>query len=189
MLRPGIGELIVLDFIAICFLLWLLALIDILRSEFSGSNKIIWFFVIILIPFGFILYFLIGRKQKIGKEVTTKGGGGTTPELVKYSDNSITGCWAIVRMHNGDPCWIGIAQTGILVKKSRTGLLGATLYEETSIFKAGRAATALWLSYPCDLTPDTMQNPVLKAVTNAVLHCNSLAEVVGVLNKATAVQE
>jgi uncharacterized RDD family membrane protein YckC len=48
------------------FVLWLWALIDILRNEFTGDNKIIWLLVVILVPFvGFILYFFIGRDQKV----------------------------------------------------------------------------------------------------------------------------
>lgn len=55
---------ILLIFLAI-FIMWLIALIDILRSEFTGYNKIIWILVVLFIPLlGAILYFLIGRKQK-----------------------------------------------------------------------------------------------------------------------------
>jgi len=44
----------------------LIALIDILRSEFNGYNKIIWVIVVIFLPvLGAVLYFFIGRKQKI----------------------------------------------------------------------------------------------------------------------------
>lgn len=45
---------------------WIIALVDILRSEFTGSNKIVWLLVVIFLPvIGFILYFLIGRNQKV----------------------------------------------------------------------------------------------------------------------------
>ena len=48
------------------FLPMIIALVDILTSEFTESNKIVWLLVVILVPFiGFILYFLIGTKQKI----------------------------------------------------------------------------------------------------------------------------
>lgn len=48
---------------------WLVALIDILKNEFTGSNKIIWLLAIILVaPIGTILYFIIGKKQKIGHQ-------------------------------------------------------------------------------------------------------------------------
>ncbi len=50
----------------LAFILWLWALIDILKNEFRGNNKIIWIIVVILLPVvGFILYYLIGREQRI----------------------------------------------------------------------------------------------------------------------------
>ena len=63
----GLPEFIVLF---VLFLpVWLIALVDVLRSEFTGSNKIVWLIVVILLPFvGPIAYFFIGRKQKV-KEV------------------------------------------------------------------------------------------------------------------------
>lgn len=58
--------LIILFALAIFALLPLIALIDILRNEFTGSNKLIWVVVCILLPFlGPLLYFAIGRNQKI----------------------------------------------------------------------------------------------------------------------------
>lgn len=46
----------------------IIALIDILKSEFKGNNKIIWVLVVIFFGLiGAILYFFIGRKQKIRK--------------------------------------------------------------------------------------------------------------------------
>ncbi len=46
----------------------LIALIDILRNEFTGSNKIIWLLVVLLLPIlGSILYFVIGAAQKVKK--------------------------------------------------------------------------------------------------------------------------
>lgn len=44
----------------------LVAIIDILRHEFNGNNKLIWVFVVLMLPLvGSILYFFIGRNQKI----------------------------------------------------------------------------------------------------------------------------
>ena len=47
--------------------LWLIALIDIMRSEFSGRNeKLLWGLIVLLAPFlGVILYYFIGRKNKL----------------------------------------------------------------------------------------------------------------------------
>ena len=69
----GIQEIIVMfitlsiPVLAIVLLIW--ALVDILKSEFTGSNKIIWVIVVLLLPLlGSILYFAIGTKQKIVKQ-------------------------------------------------------------------------------------------------------------------------
>jgi hypothetical protein len=44
----------------------LLALIDVLKSRFAGSDKIVWLLVVLLLPFlGALFSFPIGRKQKI----------------------------------------------------------------------------------------------------------------------------
>jgi hypothetical protein len=52
--------------IVIVILLPLIALIDILSHEFTGSNKIIWVIIVLFFPImGAILYFLIGTRQKI----------------------------------------------------------------------------------------------------------------------------
>lgn len=55
--------------VGIPFLIWLISLIDILRNEFTGNNKIIWFLVVFFLPtIGSILYFFIGTDQKIRPE-------------------------------------------------------------------------------------------------------------------------
>jgi hypothetical protein len=46
-----------------------IALIDIIRNEFTGSNKLIWVIVVLLLPLlGTILYFLLGSQQKINEK-------------------------------------------------------------------------------------------------------------------------
>jgi len=48
------------------FILVIWTLIDVLRNEFTGNNKIIWLLTIILLPpLGSVLYIFIGREQKI----------------------------------------------------------------------------------------------------------------------------
>ena len=58
--------LIILLFFIVPGILWIVALIDVLRSEFDDSiNKLIWVLVILLFPIvGAIIYFVIGRNQK-----------------------------------------------------------------------------------------------------------------------------
>lgn len=54
--------------------IFLWSLVDILRSEFTNNNKIIWLLVVIFLNiFGAILYLLFGRKQKVNNS-----GGGTS---------------------------------------------------------------------------------------------------------------
>lgn len=50
-------------------LLPIIALVDVIRSNFKGSNdKLIWVLVILFLNiFGALLYFLIGTRQKIKK--------------------------------------------------------------------------------------------------------------------------
>lgn len=44
----------------------LIALIDILKSKFNGNDKIVWVLVVLFFNLaGAIIYFVIGRKQKI----------------------------------------------------------------------------------------------------------------------------
>jgi hypothetical protein len=55
--------------IAFFILLWISALADILKNNFKKNNKIIWILVVVLIPIlGSVLYYMIGRNQKIGKK-------------------------------------------------------------------------------------------------------------------------
>lgn len=48
-------------------ILWVGVLIDILKSDFrGGSDKIVWLLVVFFLPLiGLILYFVIGKSQKI----------------------------------------------------------------------------------------------------------------------------
>jgi uncharacterized membrane protein YhaH (DUF805 family) len=65
----GIFEILIIAFLIVFIFLtvvWFRALIDILKSEFKDNNKLIWLLTVILVPFiGAIVYFAIGKKQKI----------------------------------------------------------------------------------------------------------------------------
>lgn len=62
----GLGNMEFL-IVLIPFILWVWALIDVLKSEFKdGTTKFLWVLAIIFIPFiGLLLYFLIGRSQRL----------------------------------------------------------------------------------------------------------------------------
>ncbi|WP_315820922.1 PLD nuclease N-terminal domain-containing protein [Paraflavitalea speifideaquila] len=51
----------------LCLVLWIWALVDIINSRFrEDSTKLVWALIVIFIPFiGTILYYIIGREQKI----------------------------------------------------------------------------------------------------------------------------
>ena len=49
-----------------CLAAWIWALIDILKNEFTGLNKLIWFLLVVFLPLlGVICYYFIGMKQKL----------------------------------------------------------------------------------------------------------------------------
>ncbi|WP_456376870.1 PLDc N-terminal domain-containing protein [Lutibacter sp.] len=48
------------------FIPTIIALIDILKNKFEGNNKIVWVLIVLFLNLiGAILYFTIGKKQKI----------------------------------------------------------------------------------------------------------------------------
>lgn len=58
--------IVILLVIPVLLIVPIMALVDILRNEFTHNNKIIWVLVVLLSwIIGAILYFSIGRKQKI----------------------------------------------------------------------------------------------------------------------------
>jgi len=57
---------LILIVVVILGILPLIALIDILRNEFTQNNKLIWTIVVIFFSFiGAVLYFVMGSKQKL----------------------------------------------------------------------------------------------------------------------------
>jgi Phospholipase_D-nuclease N-terminal len=59
---------VIVIFAIVLFLVWLVTIIDIVKSDFKKDvDKIVWFlFVMIIPPIGALLYLLIGRFQKTG---------------------------------------------------------------------------------------------------------------------------
>ena len=64
----GGSIIITLLVILFIFLLPILALISVLMNDFPGNEKVIWVLIIIFLPFlGSVLYFLIGRGNRISR--------------------------------------------------------------------------------------------------------------------------
>jgi len=63
----GAAELMVILIIGLIFLLLpIIALVDIIKSKFEGNLQIVWVIVVVCFNFiGAILYFIIGRNQKL----------------------------------------------------------------------------------------------------------------------------
>jgi len=58
--------LLLLVLVSFVFLIPLLALVDIVRSKFEGNMQLIWVIIVVFFNvIGSILYFIIGRNQKI----------------------------------------------------------------------------------------------------------------------------
>jgi len=64
----GLIELLMLAFL-IGFIPFIFAFIDILKNEFTGSNKLIWLLAVLFAPvIGSLAYFFIGTKQKMNNK-------------------------------------------------------------------------------------------------------------------------
>ena len=61
------GELIVILIVVLfMFLIPIIALVDIVRSKFSGNMQLIWVIIVLFFNIiGSLLYFIVGRHQKI----------------------------------------------------------------------------------------------------------------------------
>ena len=60
--------IVILVMVPVLLIIPIIALIDILRNEFKGNDKLIWVLVVLFLwIIGAILYYFIGRNQKIPK--------------------------------------------------------------------------------------------------------------------------
>lgn len=87
-------------------------------------------------------------------------------------------CWATLRTARNEPIWIGVAQTGVMVKKSKIGLFGRKLFASSDVTHAATVAQNLddilmdtFLPEDCYIT-----NPVLEAFVKAAIASNTLEE-------------
>jgi hypothetical protein len=114
---------------------------------------------------------------------------GTTAKILYFGDSSKRGCGATVILESGEPCLLSIAQSGILVKESRHGIFGATLYNEKIVYINARRTGALAYLFPDKQFPDSISNLSLRAFFNAILHCHSANDVCTTLNEAIQLAE
>lgn len=76
------------------FALWIWALVDIIRSNFSDVVvKIVWFLLVFCLPLlGFILYVILGKSTKIPRDTTDKNQKYDALERIKqlYDSGALT---------------------------------------------------------------------------------------------------
>ena len=66
LVSPAFGLVFWMIFSVSAVILPLIALIDLLRSHFVNHDKLVWTIVVLFVPvIGPILYFKLGRKQKV----------------------------------------------------------------------------------------------------------------------------
>lgn len=69
MLNPFLIKVILISLL-LTLIPTVIALIDILKSKFIGNDKVIWILIVLFFNvIGAILYFIMGRKQKIKFEL------------------------------------------------------------------------------------------------------------------------
>jgi len=59
--------------------------------------------------------------------------------LVRYKDSG-SQCWSRVDTPLGEPVYVSVAQSGVIVKNSNLGILGKTLYREADLDVLARTA-------------------------------------------------
>ena len=52
-------------FLILIVIIGIMAIIDIATSKFQNNQKLVWFLICFFVPFGGLIYFFIGRKQKV----------------------------------------------------------------------------------------------------------------------------
>ena len=104
-------------------------------------------------------------------------------EVVSFLDSD-SARWVRFRMANGDPCWLSVARTGVMVKRSKVGLFGRKVFEERDVERAAHLMHALDVRFPDDITPTGLSSPVLQPLANAILHCSTVEDVDATFNSA-----
>jgi hypothetical protein len=102
-------------------------------------------------------------------------------KLVRYSDSQ-SKCWSRVDLDNGEPIFISAASTGVIVKKSKLGIMGPKLYSETDVSKIMYIVQALSDQIRTYDLPFSMTNPILRSFTQAALEAKSSEDLSARLN-------
>jgi hypothetical protein len=114
---------------------------------------------------------------------------GIKTRILFFADSPKRGCGATALLASGEPCILSIAQSGIVVKKSRHFFFGSVLYNEKNVYLNARRTGALAYLFPDKQFPESISSPSLRAFFNAILHSRSAVEVCTTLNEAIPMAE
>ena len=64
-LEPHLGLILWQTIMILIVIICLIAIIDIATSKFQNNQQLVWLIICIFVPLGGLIYFFIGRKQKI----------------------------------------------------------------------------------------------------------------------------
>jgi quinol-cytochrome oxidoreductase complex cytochrome b subunit len=64
-LEPAFGLIMWQIFIFSIILLGIIAFIDVAMNKFENNQQLLWLLICVFVPFGGLIYFSIGRKQRI----------------------------------------------------------------------------------------------------------------------------
>jgi hypothetical protein len=99
--------------------------------------------------------------------------------LNRYQDNG-RACFSRVDWESGEPAFISVSQSGVLVKRSNLGFFGAKLYDERNIHDCVAMSRVLddnVLTPESRLTlPEDLASPVLQSFTRLAIQTRSAAE-------------
>ncbi len=104
-------------------------------------------------------------------------------KLIRFKDTDAQR-WSRVDLLSGDPIYISIAQSGVLIKKSNLGIMGTVLYKESVFDNITKLGIHLQSSINEFNTPKDMRNLPLKVFTQIALESNTIEEFCGRIKRA-----
>lgn len=124
----------------------------------------------------------IPQVEQVAKGVHLKG------VLEKFVDGKgtfgIRACWSIVRLPDGNPLWISIAKTGVLVMQTDSPPTGRTVVQVSGEHAAGQIALELSRDYKDEHVPNGMENLHLSIFSIAALESSDVEGFVLRIKKA-----
>lgn len=100
-------------------------------------------------------------------------------KLIRFQDDG-RACYARVNWETGEPAFISIAQSGVLIKRSRLGILGTKLYNERDIHNCVAMSRVLDNHILSDesfsLLPKGLTGAVLRSFTRLAIETTSAVE-------------